>query len=328
MSSRITPQPDRRPSARRASVLWPLAALLLLSAVPLGCASGSATNDAAPEQAGAAGDAPQTSRRRRVMLYTKREQLDTPLPTGASLLVRASGPVSVVEGDLETMLVRARLSAASETRMEGASIRAEVDAQGRLVVDADWPGGKQRDEVASFEVRLPRGSGTVEVEAIGAVTLSGLGRDAVVRTTDGSVTVTEHKAGVHAFTSNAQMSFERVAGVIRAETTNGIVLVREARGPVSVKTSKAAIDIRLAADASGPVRAITDLGAVALRVGRGFAGTLTMRTANAPIVVDMPSGAGEIVSRRIDETVVRFGEGSESTVETNGGTIELRVLSR
>lgn len=321
---------DSRTSARRDLALGLLAAFFVIGSTLTGCASSpEPSGPAAGAEAGGSGEQqPPSSRRRRVMLYTKREQIDAPLPSGAPVLVRASGPVSVVEGDLETTLVRASLSATTEERREGVKVSTGLNGEGVFVIEAAWPGGKQTDEIAAFEVRLPRGAGRVEVETAGAVTLSGLGRDAVVRTSNGAVTVAEHRAGVHASTTNAQMSFERVSGVIRAETTNAIVLVRDARGPVSATTSNAAIDLRMAADAAGPVRARTNLGAVLLQVGKGFAGALTMRTSDAPIVLNMKPGAGEVVSRTIDETVVRFGAGQDSTVETTGGTIELRVLDR
>jgi hypothetical protein len=317
-------------SARRDGA-FALVAAFLCALTLSACASDGAPADATPQQAGEAQQAPQSGRRRRVMLYTKREQVDTPLPRGASVVVRSSGPVSIVEGDLETMLIRADVSSLTDERRAGSSISATLDAQGRMVIEPVWEGGKRENEASSFEIRLPRGAKSVEVEATGAVTLTGVRADSVVRTSNGPVTVSDHGAGVHAFTTNAQMFFERVSGVIRAETTNGIVLVREAMGPVSATTERAAIDIRMASDASGPVRAHTSMGAIALRVGPAFRGLLTMRTSDAPIVVDMKPGAASVVSRRIDETVVRFGaegEGLESTLTTEGGTIELRVMEQ
>jgi hypothetical protein len=312
-----------------------VAAFLLPAALALawGCASSGQGGDDGAQRSGAVKPAEsqqQSGHRRRVMLYTKREELDTPLPRAASVIVRASGPVSIIEGDLETILVRARISALSEERLALASVSVAPDERGRLVIEARWPeGGRQPDEVAAFEVRLPRGSHGLEVEAVGAATLSGVSCDALVRTVNGAVTVTDHRAGVHASTTNGQMSFERVAGPIKAETTNGIVLVREASGPVSAQTTKAAIDIRLALDATGPVRAVTTQGVVSLRVGPAFAGTLTLRTSDAPIAVDAPSGRARVVQRRIDETVLDFGEGGlPSVVETSGAAIEVRAVER
>ena len=318
-------------SARRDGAFALVAAFLCALTLSACASDGGAGPDVSPQQAGEAQQAPQSGRRRRVMLYTKQEQVDTPLPRGASVVVRSSGPVSIVEGDLETMLIRAGVSSLTEERRAGSSISATLDAQGRMVIEPVWEGGKQENEASSFEIRLPRGARSVEVEASGAVTLTGVRADSVVRTSNGPVTVSDHGAGIHAFTTNAQMFFERVSGVIRAETTNGIVLVREAMGPVSATTERAAIDIRMASGASGPVRAHTSMGAIALRVGPAFRGLLTMRTSDAPIVVDMKPGAATVLSRRIDETVVRFGaegEGLDSTLTTEGGTIEVRVMEQ
>jgi hypothetical protein len=322
--------PILKTAARRQGALVLLAACFL-SAMLVGCASKS---DAAPDDATAQADAPgetrpPSSRRQRLRLHTRTEQVDLPLPRGASMLVRASGPVSILEGDLETVLVRARISALTEERLGATQVSVAPDGAGRLVIEAKWPDGRKEGEVASFEVRTPRGARNLEVSTIGAVTLSGMHADSVITTQNGAVTVVDHRAGVHASTTNAQMSFERVEGVIKADTTNGIVLVREARGPVSVQTTRAAIDIRMAPDAAGPVRATTELGAIALRIGPAFAGTLTMRTSDAPIAVEMKSGAGEVLSRKIDETVIRFGDSSTpSSLTTSGGTIELRVVER
>ncbi len=318
---------NTRTTSRRHGALALLAAFLL-GAFPAGCAS---KNKPAADQttADAPGETQAPSRRRRVRLQTRTEQVDMPLPRNAAIAVRASGPVSVIEGDLETVLVRAQVSALTEERLRETQTSVALDASGRLVIQAIWPGGRESAEVAAFEVRVPRGAHRIEVETLGAVTVSGVRADTEIRTENGAVTVTDHRAGVHASTTNAQMSFERVSGVIKAQTTNGIVLVREAKGPVSVKTSRAAIDIRLAADGKGPVRAETELGAIALRIGPAFAGTLTMRTSDAPIAVEMKSGAGEVLSRKIDETVVRFhNDSTPSTLTTSGGTIELHVLSR
>jgi hypothetical protein len=317
-------------SARRDGALALLAAFLL-AGVLSGCASknGATPEDASAQADGSAQAQQPPSRRRRVRLHTRSEQVDLPLPRGASMLVRASGPVSVLEGDLETMLVRSQVSALTEERLGATRVSVALDGAGRLVIEAEWPDGRKDGEVASFEVRVPRGARHLEVSTIGAVTLSGMHTDSVITTQNGAVTVADHHAGVHASTTNAQMSFERVDGVIKAETTNAIVLVREARGPVSVQTSRAAIDIRMATDAVGPVRATTELGAIALRIGPAFAGTLTMRTSDAPIAVEMKSGAGEVLSRKIDETVIRFGNDSTpSSLVTSGGTIELRVQER
>jgi len=331
MRADVADRNGRITSAGRGRAFALVAAFVLLSALA-GCAGGAGDGkpgpDAAQDGASAQREGTQYSRRRRVMLYTKQEQVDTPLPRGSSILVRASGPVSIVEGDLETMLIRAQLSALTEERRAGSSISTSLDAQGRLVIEAVWPGAKEDSEVAAFEIRLPRGAQRVDVQTAGAVTLSGLRCDAVVSTSNGAVTVADHGAGVHATTSNAQMSFERVSGVVKAETTNGIVLVRECSGPVSAQTSKAAIDIRLASGAAGPIRAVTETGAISLRVGPGFTGTLTMRTSDAPIVVDMKPGAAEVLSRRIDETVVRFGDGPASLATTKSGTVELRVMEQ
>lgn len=286
----------------------------------------SSAPPAASQQAGSSSP----GRGRPTPLFTRREVIDTRLPDRAMVLIDAAGPVSVVEGDLEAMVIRAQISATSTQRRDEARVVARSDTQGRFTVSIEWPGGKQAPEVGAFEIQLPRGASRLGVRTTsGAVKVQGVRCDAVVRTSNGPVTIVDHGGEIDAQTSNAVLSFERVRGAVRGTTTNGMVMVRDAMGAVDVSTSKAAIDIRMNPQASGPIRASTELGGVFLQVGPGFLGTLSLRTTDSPIVVNAQPGTARVVSRKIEETVLAFPvEGPESIVQTSGGAIEVRVVER
>lgn len=321
-------------SLTRRVAAFGLGASLLLGVVA-GCAS---TKDASADggapaapttgQQSAGGSSP--GRGRPTPLYTRREVVDTRLPDRALVLIDASGPVSVVEGDLEAMVIRAQISATSPERRDAARVSAQGDSQGRFTVSIEWPDGKRAPEASAFEVQLPRGASRVGVRTTGgAVKLVGVRSDAVVRTENGPVTITDHAGAIDAQTTNAVLSFERVQGAIRGVTTNGMVMIRDASGSVDVSTSKAAIDIRMNPGANGPIRATTELGGVFLQVGPGFLGTLTLRTTDSPIVVNAQPGTARVVARKVEETILAFPvEGPESLVQTSGGAIEVRVTDR
>lgn len=320
-------------AARRVAAVC-LGAWLVAGAL-VGCAStkdgAEASTAGAPTgQQGASAGASSPGRGRPTPLYTRREVVDTRLPDRAMLLIDASGPVSVVEGDLEAMVIRAQISATSPERRDAAKVSARGDSQGRFTVSIDWPEGQRQAEASAFEVQLPRGASRVGVRTTGgAVKLVGVRSDAVVRTENGPVTISDHAGAIDAQTTNAMLSFERVQGVIRGVTTNGMVMVREASGSVDVSTSKAAIDIRMHPQANGPIRATTELGGVFLQVGPGFLGTLTLRTTDSPIVVNAQPGTARVLSRKVEETILAFPvEGPESLVQTSGGAIEVRVTER
>ena len=300
-----------------------------------GCAS-TQTEDAAsqapasaPPAASQQAGSSSPGRGRPTPLFTRREVIDARLPDRAMVLIDAAGPVSVVAGALEAMVIRADQRDEHAARDE-ARVVARSDTQGRFTVSIEWPGGKQAPEVGAFEIQLPRGASRLGVRTTsGAVKVQGVRCDAVVRTSNGPVTIVDHGGEIDAQTTNAVLSFERVRGAVRGTTTNGMVMVRDAMGAVDVSTGKAAIDIRMNPQASGPIRASTELGGVFLQVGPGFLGTLTLRTTDSPIVINAQPGTARVVSRKIEETVLAFPvEGPESIVQTSGGAIEVRVVER
>lgn len=327
----INTRPERRQPSPRTLAPF-VGSLLALVAALTGCASSPGEEGAAPAPASSQqqGASSSPGRGRPTPLFTRREVVDTRLPDRAMVLIDAAGPVSVVEGDLEAMVIRAQISAASEQRRDDARVVARADTQGRFTVSIDWPGGKQPAEVGAFEIQLPRGASRVGVRTTaGAVKVQGVRCDAVVRTANGPVTIVDHGGEVDAQTTNAVLSFERVRGAVRGSTTNAMVMVRDAMGPVDVSTTKAAIDIRMNPQAPGPIRASTEMGGVFLQVGPGFLGTLTLRTTDSPIVVNAQPGTARVLSRKIEETVLAFPvEGPDSVVQTSGGAIEVRVTER
>ena len=63
-----------------------------------------------------------------------------------------------------------------------------------------------------------------------------------------------------------------------AETSNGKIEVKGARGEVKAKSSNGAMSIELENSSAGPVNVTTSNGKITLVIGSGFGGKLKMKT--------------------------------------------------
>jgi DUF4097 and DUF4098 domain-containing protein YvlB len=111
---------------------------------------------------------------------------------------------------------------------------------------------------------------------------------------------------------------------VAADTSNGRIELSDVHGPVKADTSNGSVLVRLTPDGEGPVNVDTSNGSVTLEISPDFTGELEMSTSNGSIRV--PEGVrARAGSRRFAAIVLNEG-GVESTIATSNGSINVRML--
>ncbi|MDX2016590.1 MAG: hypothetical protein SFY95_02990 [Planctomycetota bacterium] len=210
-----------------------------------------------------------------------------------------NGAVAVRRTQRPDVRISAELRATSAERLKGATIRAERDAQGALVISTDWPeGGPKGGEGVSFDIQLPEASGVTLETTNGQIIISGLTGPARLSTSNGAISVQEHTGDIDATTSNGSLGLRDVTGRIDAQTSNG------------------SADVTLTSASAGPVRVVTTNGNASLSFGAGLTGTIKARTSNGTLT--LPAGA-EMSSATAG--TLKLSEGPESTITASNGSV-------
>ena len=176
-----------------------------------------------------------------------------------------NGAVKVTKGEVDGVVVIAKLRARSMERLEKMHVKAERIEDGALRVRVEWPeGGRKGSEGCSFDIQTP-----------GALTTS-------IHSSNGEITLEDLSGGAILWTSNAAICVRRHNGFVTAESSNGDIALRGVGG-AKADTSNGHILIALAADAAGPVNADTSNGSITLEVGPGFRGEVGADSSNGRV---------------------------------------------
>lgn len=215
----------------------------------------------------------------------------------------------------------------AQQRVDQATVRAEFDASGALVIEPVFPGEKpQNGDGASFVIKVAAADGVVIDTSNGRVNVRGSSGELRIDTSNGSVTVNDHHGPAHIDTSNGRVEVNRVLGSVTIDTSNQTVTAMDVRSPVIIETSNGSITVALAEDQAGPISLDTSNGNIKARVGHAFVGTVTMDTSNGSVRVN--DRAGRVTSSTVQRSsgVVQIGTGGDaSTLDSSNGSIELTI---
>jgi hypothetical protein len=240
-----------------------------------------------------------------------------------SIEVRADPSIdrAVLTAEVE---VQARSARDAEQDLGRVEVVFERGANGTLraevVIPKDIEGG------GSLSLRVPDASDTVVRTANGSVSVSGLSGRLDATTANGAVEVRHHGGQVEARSSNGSITLEDISGEVEARTSNGGIQARRVGGPFQGATSNGSIDVELRPDAVGPVHLDTSMGAIRLEVGPGFMGRVDMDTSFGTIHADDRGDRIRKMWVEDDRGWILVGEeGPTSTLGTSFGTITVTV---
>jgi DUF4097 and DUF4098 domain-containing protein YvlB len=167
--------------------------------------------------------------------------------------------------------------------------------------------------------------------------------NAQVKTSGGSVTVTDLKGDVKAKTSGGNLKLTRVRGPLDGNTSGGNVRVTDCQGPLSVHTSGGNIDVE---NAVGKVEATTSGGHVAARLASAVSDDVILKTSGGNVTLRVPeksafdldaSTSGGSVNSDLPVTTTGKakrtqlkgpvnGGGKEVVLRTSGGNIQVKKI--
>lgn len=235
-----------------------------------------------------------------------------------------NGAVSVKRADVSEVKIKAKVRARDAERLAKTQILAERDADGMLKVSVKWADDRRKNnEGVSFEIQVPDADGVDIDTSNGSVAITGLSGRAVLETSNGGISASDHGGDVRASTSNGGISMTGVRGSIDVESSNGGITIKDAGGAVTADTSNGAISVHLGPASSGPVKADTSNGTIELIVGPSFAGTVRADTSNAAVDVDVPGSVRVTRLSRTDAQVQFAAAGPGSVLDTSNGRITI-----
>lgn len=283
--------------------------------------------------------------------YRLTRELQAAHQAGTALLVNTdNGGVSVVKASgSDHVAITAKLHSQDKERLEAARVVAEREAGGALRVAVEWPGGlRWNNEGCAFEIALPDATGVTVETSNGVITLEGLSGEARLRSSNGSLSVTDHDGPVFGETSNGTILLKNVSGAanvessngpvnieaaggpikavtsngrvrieanpqrpepIYAKTSNGGVMIRGAGGPVDAITSNAGVELQLSPTCAGPVRVDASNGGVTLELGPAFRGELELDTSLGRIRWNDSGAAKNVRLLAMDKNAARLAIG-------------------
>lgn len=237
--------------------------------------------------------------------------------------------------------------------VEGIEIDVGRDPQdpGRLHILVKFPHPKKhRSPGVSFRLRTPpsvayhvrTSNGHVELTGArrevdigtsnGRVEVTGVDGDIRARSSNGPIIAHEIKGAIDVKTSNGGIVLEDVEGrSLRAVTSNGRVQALRTSGDVSLKSSNAAVELR--------VKSLSDVPAVSVETSNGkifvevpptnLNARLKMRTSNARVRADLPDvGVNDLESGKNHlAATINDGEGMIELASSNGAvTFQVRQI--
>lgn len=223
----------------------------------------------------------------------------------------ANGRIVIVQDPaIGDAVVSAEARLTSQERAERFRVEAVMDGD-TLRVRPLWPDGKRMDnESCNIEITAPRVRNVDARTSNGAVRLTGGSGDAVIRSSNGSITVEGREGLLSARTSNGRIEIKDGAGPLDVASSNGSITIRGV-GPGQdgmpydwrATTSNGSIRVELLETPSGRVRASTSNSKVRL-FRKDLNGAQTELAASSSIDYALGSGASEIFLNTSNGSIV------------------------
>jgi DUF4097 and DUF4098 domain-containing protein YvlB len=232
-------------------------------------------------------------------------------PGGTLDLEATNGSITVTGGDRSEVVVEEEIRFEDASREDVSEYLDEnatsyeaanntVRIRGPERNGGSWWGGTDDDVQYRYRVQVPRRFG------------------AELRTSGGSLTVTDLEGTVQGRTAGGSVTAKRITGDVQVRTAGGSLTLREIDGRVQGRTAGGSIEV---ADVIGPLNVRTAGGSIRItEVGD----SVTARTAGGSVEVERVDGAVEARTSGGDVTV--RGVARQVRAETSGGDIALRDL--
>ncbi len=241
-------------------------------------------------------------------------------PKGSVTLRTADVPEIRISG---TMRAIAFAPSKAEENLKHVEIIAEPDTSKPSVfvirVRHPWWLGS-RSVGGSFEIQVPAPCAADIRTRDGAITVSGLTDEAILKTSHNDVTIDGVTGRVQAWTRNGAIVAENVMGNLTAETTNGPIRVKAIQGDCGLTTSNGRI---VAESVTGNLTAETTTGRIEAKAIRG---TCRLQTSIGTIEAeDIHGGIEAMVSIGDIRAEVIPPEDADVAARTRYGSIDLTL---
>lgn len=228
--------------------------------------------------------------------------------------------------------IAAQLTAGGSSQEEADSRSADTqlsiirDTSGALTVAVVFPGGYKSGDHANLTIRVPDASRVEATTNNGAVSVSNLDAETVVKTSNGRITLAKMNGKATLTSSNGRITVENHTGDVAANTGNGAIELTDISGKATAKSSNGAITVRLDANHPGPIDLQSSNGRITATVGAAFAGQIDLSTSNGSITVEAGEGviASKDIKRRSGKVEMKR-TGEASRLKTSNGSITLKV---
>ena len=217
----------------------------------------------------------------------------------------SNGSIHVVQTQRSDIEVLATIRATSIERLQQVEIIHERSANGELTIKALWPDKRHSREGCRFEIAIPNVRDLNLRSSNGRLRVSGSDGMAKLKTSNGKITVEDHRGDLDAETSNGTISARGVIGNLKLKCSNGRIEAQDVQGQVDGQTSNGSITLGLAAP---------------------FRGTLDLKTSNGSIKIadDLED---RVVSRdKKKRATLQFGNGPSSRARTSNGSITIEAV--
>ena len=220
------------------------------------------------------------------------------------------------------------------------------NAPDSVEIRAVKPSTQMGNNGARFAMRVPRkalldrvstSNGQIKVRDVGSaahlkssngsIMVSNVGGDVDAHTSNGAVEAETIQGGATLKSSNGRIRVESVGGPLEAETSNSSITARLDNAPSSttrLTTSNGAIELTLTAAPKGDVRAETRNGAITLHLPPDTAAHVVADTSNGSISSDFPIASksdGEDRKRHVDG--ILGAGGPTIQLSTNNSSIHI-----
>jgi DUF4097 and DUF4098 domain-containing protein YvlB len=212
----------------------------------------------------------------------------------------------------------------ADQRLAQAVLEVARDTSRTLTIKSIFPGGVRNNDGASLIIRVPDAVGIDIQTSNGPVSLASLGGALKVRTSNASVTISDHDGPADIQSSNGSVTIRNLGGELMAITSNSGVNASGVKGRADIKTANGSIMLALDHSVAGPVLLHTSNSSITVSVGPAFTGDIQMNTSNGTVTA---SGDDVKVLRTGNsDGTVHLGDGEQSIIKTSNGSITFAVV--
>ena len=228
--------------------------------------------------------------------YNKDFHSSYPLKAGGRLSVETfNGSVDISGWDQDTVDISGTKYGPSQE--EADNLRVDIDHSADSVsIHVQRPTDRRNNQGARLTIKIPRGTQLDRIVTSNSAihTEDGAG-PTHLRTTNGSIQVTNLHGQLEAETSNSSIELEGVDGNARLHSSNGHIRAEHVNGSIDASTSNSGVNIDVER-ADKDVRIDTSNNGVELALPRNFSSDVHIGTNNGPITLRMTDGVNARLS--------------------------------